>query len=219
MAEIEAADKDFDRAYAVSGTNDPVAGLKTLEAVVAAHPTFAGCSYLLGPTLELLIKNDRAAEARAIAEKAVAKAVGRGDVVALRTVRSALLIDAARKETSLAAIAVKAAELDRELTGADDAGATVRLAGAYAAAGDAAKAAVLGAEGVALAEKAVKGDKDWQGLLLLASAHDAAGDKAKAKAAAEKAVAAVGDQGGLKEHVASQAKKYGVEGKAPAGPK
>lgn len=143
----------------------------------------------------------------------------RGDVIALRTVRSVLLIDAARKEKNLLAVAVKAAELDRELTGADDAGATVRLAGAYLAAGDAAKATTLAGEGVALAEKAVKGDKDWQGLLLLAAAYDAAGDKAKSKAAAEKAVVAVGDQGGLKEHVANQAKNYGVEVKAPAGRK
>ncbi|HEX3147292.1 MAG TPA: redoxin family protein [Gemmataceae bacterium] len=209
-ADMEAADKDFDKAYEASQNKDAAAGQKAMDEILAARPSFADVPYLLSPRLELLIKNKRFADAQKIGEKSVAKAAKRDDVSALRTVRQAFLADAAKGEKELVALAVKAAEMDREVTGADDAGATIRLASAYVAAGDE-KAKKLAAEGVTLAEKALKGDKDWQGQLLLATAHDAAGDKAAAKSAGEKAVAAGGENPGLKKYILEQVKKYGVE--------
>ena len=210
--EIKAAEKDFERAYEAAGTKDAAAALAAFDKALADRPALAGIPYLLGPKLDLLVKNKKFAEAKTLAEGVIAKAGKRDDAAAVRTVRASLLGDAAKGEAGLVGLAVKASELDLTMSGADDAGATVRLAAAYAAAGDA-KAKEAAAKGVALAEKAVTGDKDWRGQLLLAMAHDAAGDKDKAKAAAEKAVAAAGSQRGLKEYVAEQAKKYGVEAK------
>lgn len=214
-AELEAADKDFDKAYEASRNPDPAAGLKVLEDVLAARPTFADVPYLLGPKLELLVKNKKFADAQKAAEKVLAKAAKRSDTNSLRTVRGALLNDLAKGEKGLVSIALKAAEMDREITGTDDAGATIRLVEAYTAAGETDKAKKLAADAVTLAQKAIKDDKDWQGNLLLASAHKAAGDEAAAKTAAEKAVELAGSQPGLKEYVAEQAKKYGV-GVTPA---
>ena len=196
-ADLEAAEKDFGRAYSASQDKDPAAGLKTFEEVIAAHPTFVDVPYLLGPRLDLLVKNKKFADAQKAGEAVLAKAAKRDDVVALRTLRGAFLSDPAKGETKLVGLAVKAAEMDRAVTGADDAGATVRLAAAYTAAGETDKGKKVAIEGVALAQKALKGDKDWQGQLLLASAHDAAGEKDGAKAAAEKAIAAAGDQRGI----------------------
>jgi thiol-disulfide isomerase/thioredoxin len=212
--EVAALEKDFGRAYQATREKDPAAGLKALGEVLAARPALASVPYLLGPRLELLVKAGRFDDARQLADDALAKAGRRDDTYALRTVRAAMLADAARADPGLLRAAVRASELDRELTGADDAGAAVRLAEAYAAAGDA-KAKAVAAEAVKLAEKAVTGEKDWQNLLLVAAARAAAGDEGEAKAAAEKALAAAGNQRGLREYVAEQAKKYGAEPPPP----
>ena len=217
--ELEAVEKDFTKAYQASQDKDPAAGLKTMAEVLAARPTFADVPYLLSPRLNLLVKNKRFDEARAIGEKVLVKAAKRDDVVALRAVRGAFVLDEAKGEKGLTGLAVKAAEMDRTVTGADDAGAAIRLAAAYIAAGQTDEGKKVAMEGVGLAQKAIKGEKDWQGQLLLASAHDAAGDKAQAKSAAEKAIAAAADQRGLKEYVAEQAKKYGAEAKPAEGEK
>ena len=218
-AEIEALSNDFSKAYQAATNKDPEAGLKTFEEVMAARPTFADVPYLLGPRLELLVKNKKFADAQKVGEKVLEKATRRDDVVALRAVRGAFVADGAKGEKGLTSLAVKAAEMDRAVTGADDAGAAVRLAAAYNAAGQTDQGKRVAMEGIGLAQKAVKGEKDWQGQLLLASAYDAAGDKAQAKSAAEKAVAAAGEQRGLKEYVAEQAKKYGAEVKPAEGSK
>ncbi|MBX9583138.1 MAG: redoxin family protein [Gemmataceae bacterium] len=207
---VAAMEKDFGKAYEATRQKDPAAGLKAFEAVMAARPEFAGVPYLLSPRLELLVKAERFEDARKVAEEAVARAGKRDDTFALQTVRAAMLSDAAKADPGLVKVAVKASEAGRELAGPADAGAAVRLAEAYAAAGDA-RAKTTAAEALKLAEKAVTGEKDWQGHLLVAAAQDAAGDKAQAKAAAEKALAAAGKQRGLKEYVAEQAKKYGAE--------
>jgi thiol-disulfide isomerase/thioredoxin len=218
-AEIDALGKDFSKAYQASTNADPEAGLKTFEEVMAARPTFADVPYLLGPRLELLVKAKKFADAQKLGEKVLEKAARRDDTVALRAVRGAFVADAAKGEAKLTGLAVKAAEMDRAVTGADDAGAAVRLAAAYNAAGQTDQGKKVALEGVGLAQKAVKGEKDWQGQLLLASAYDSAGDKAQARAAAEKAIAAAGEQRGLKEYVAEQAKKYGAEVKPAEGEK
>lgn len=216
--ETEALMKDFERAYKAAQDKDPAAAVKAFEEVLAARPALAGVPYLLSPRLELLVKAKRFEDARRMAEEAVAKAGKRDDTFALQTVRAAMLSDAAKGDAGLLKVAVKASEVGRELAGPADAGAAVRLAEAYAAAGDA-RAKTVAAEAVGLAEKAVTGDKDWQNLLLVAAAQLAAGDEEKAKAAAEKAIAAAGKQRGLKEYVAEQAKKYGAEPPpAPEGP-
>jgi thiol-disulfide isomerase/thioredoxin len=215
-ADVEAANKDFSKAYEATENKDAAAGLKAFDEILAARPTFAEVPYLLQPRLDLLVKNKKFDEALKLGEHVLTKAAKRDDAFALRTVRGAFLADSVKGETKLVGLAVNAAEMDRSLTGTDDAGATVRLAAAYSAAGETEKAKKVAAEGVTLAEKALKGDKDWQGQLLLASAYDAAADKAAAKSAAEKAVAAAGEQQGLKEYVAEQVKKYGVDGKPAA---
>ena len=209
--ETEALKKDFERAYAAFQDKDPAAGLKAFEAALAAKPALASVPYYLSPRLDLLVKAKRFEDARKLAEEAVAKAGKRDDTFALQTVRGALMSDAAKADAGLLKVAVRASEVGRELAGLADAGAAVRLAEAYAAAGMTDKAKAVAAEAIGLAEKAVTGEKDWQNLLLVAGAQAAAGDKEKAKAAAEKAIAAAGEQRGLKEYVAEQAKKYGAE--------
>jgi thiol-disulfide isomerase/thioredoxin len=213
-AEMEAADKAWDATYAAmtKAGGDPAAGLKRWEAFAAEQPQLAADPYMTGARLDLLVKAKRLGDARELGGAMLAKAGKRGDTAALAAVRAAMLAEPARGDAVAAALAVKASEADRAIRGADDPGAAVRLAAAYAAAGDP-RAKSTAAEGLALAEKAVAGDKDWQGHLLLAAAHDAAGDKDKAKAAAEKAVAAAGSQRGLKEYVAEQAGKYGAKPK------
>jgi thiol-disulfide isomerase/thioredoxin len=213
MADVEKAEKDLDKAFEGADPKNPAAMLKAMEGALKAHPEFADNPFLVQPRLGMLVQAKRYDDAAKLGEHVLAKAVKRDDTNALRGLTATFLEDEAKGQKALTAVAVKAAEADRSITGTDDAGATVRLASAYLAAGEADKGKKLAAEGVEQAKKAVKGDTDWQGQLLLAQASDAAGDKAGAKAAAEKAVAAA-NQPGLKEYVAEQAKKYGAA--APA---
>ena len=215
MAEIEKSEKELDKVFQGFDGKDPAALLKRLDEALAAHPELAGIPFLLEPRLSLMVTAKKVDDAAKLADHVIAKAVKRGDTAALRTVANVFLSDEAKGEKKLAGVAVKAAEANREVEGADDAGSAVRLAAAYKEAGETEKAKKTSAEGIALAQKAVTNDKDWQGQLLLAMAHDAAGDQANAKAAAEKAVAAATAAGdpGLKQYVAEQAKRFGAGGK------
>jgi thiol-disulfide isomerase/thioredoxin len=213
-AEIERAEKDLD---AVLDPRAPAETLKSLDMFLKARPELADIPFLVQQRLGMLVLAERYDEVAELGGQVVARAVRRDDTTALRAVGGMILETEARKQKALAALAVKAAEADRAFTGTDDAGAAVRLASAYVAAGEADKGKKLAAEGVALARKALKGETDWQGQLLLASAHDADGDKASAKAAVEKAVEASTGNPGLKQYVAEQAKKYGAEEKRPDG--
>jgi thiol-disulfide isomerase/thioredoxin len=207
-AEMKAADKLWDDTYAaMEKPGDPAKQLAGWEAFSAKWPRLAADPYMTAARLKLLVSAKRFAEARALAEAVAAKATKRNDLSALGSVADAM----SAGPPELAPVAVRAAEAALAIDG-ETAPALIRVARAYAAAGDAARVKDFGPKAVAAAGKAVTGDKDVMGTLQLASAHSAAGDKEKAKAAAEKAVGMVDEKNaGMKRYVEQQAKKYGVE--------
>ncbi len=213
--EIAAAQRDYDRAYQATQVVDPVAALTAFRAAVADRPAVAEAAYLLGPRLDLLVKNKRFAEAGVVAERVLLKAGKRGDTAALNTVAAALTAAGAAGSRELAGLAVKAAEINLTLAGDRDLSAVLGLAETYAAAGREPEARALAAKVLADAEKAVGGDKDIWNNLQLAQAQFLSGRPAAARATAVKAVAAAaGMPAKTREIVGGQAKRYGVEPKA-----
>ena len=208
LAEAETEAEALDTAMKADDA-DPKALLPRLETFAAKNPLLAADPYLTGGRLKLLAKAGRADEAVTLADSLIAGAVRRDESATLGQVRAALADPAG--DPKLRAVAVKAAEAERTMLGADDPGATVRLAAAYKAAGDG-RARTLAADGAKLAEAAFALDPDnWRLLLLLAQAHQTAGDLPAAKAAGDRAVATAGRLGAsdaVKAFVAKEAAKY-----------
>jgi thiol-disulfide isomerase/thioredoxin/uncharacterized protein YjbJ (UPF0337 family) len=208
-AELAAAEKGFEAAFAAGRAKDPADGLKTLADLTAKQPGLADNPYLTGPRLGLMLKAKQFAEAEALAGKLVAKAAKRDDTVALATVANTLV--AAKDRPELTKLALSAADATLSAAGEDNLSALMTAHATYTAAGQADKAKGFATKAVGVAEKAVKDDKDWQGNLRLAGVYKAAGEADKAKAAAQKAVDAAPEQ--AKQYVGQQAKQYGAKPK------
>jgi thiol-disulfide isomerase/thioredoxin len=212
-AELEEADKLWDATYAaITKAGDPAKQLAEWQAFSAKWPRLASDPYMNSARLNLLLKANRHADARQLAESIANKAVKRNDLSALASVSQA--VSAAEGHPELLAIGVRAAEAALAIDG-ETAAALIRVTKAYATAGDTVNAEKYGKKAVAAAEKALAGDKDVMGTLQVAAAYQAAGDKVKAKATAEKAVSLVDPaNAGLKRYVEDQAKIYGAESTA-----
>jgi thiol-disulfide isomerase/thioredoxin len=220
--EMEAANKEWDATFEAitempdpkkpnAEKPDPKKQLAKWEEFAAKWPRLAADPYMTTARLNLLVKAERFADARKLAETMTTKAVKRNDMAGLSNVCEAMAAEGG--DADLAKIGVRAAEAALAIDGETVATLT-RVTKACAAAGDKAKVGQYGPKAVAAAEKALTGDKDVQGTLRLAAAHAAVGDKEKAKAAAEKAVGMVDEKNvRMKRFVEEQAKKYGAEPK------
>jgi thiol-disulfide isomerase/thioredoxin len=210
---LAAADKDFDATYAVmmTTTNSAEAGLKALAKFDAKWPVFADNVYMIQPKLGLLVRGKQFPEAKALAEKLIAKAVARGDTSGLRSVSTALRDDSTKAHADLRALATRAVEASYDLD-QDNPATLLNLLEVYASAGDQTKVREFGPKAVAAAKAAVEGDIDAIGTMTVAAAYFASGDKEQAKSTAEQAIKMVDPKNaGLLRYVEQQAKKYGVE--------
>jgi thiol-disulfide isomerase/thioredoxin len=213
---VEAGQRDYDRAQAAAASGD-VAGF---DALLTARPTLANVPYLIEPRLKLLVRSGRFADAKAVAEAAVAKAARRGDGMALGTVSAVLSGAGAKGQAELLAVAVRAAEANLALAGDRDTQAVLGLAEVYAAGGRGAEARAMASKVLPQAEKVVTGDADIWNNLQLAQAQFLAGQPDTAKATAGKAVAAAKAlPAKTLEYVTEQARKYGYEPPAGGGSK
>jgi thiol-disulfide isomerase/thioredoxin len=213
--DTEAAVKDFQSAFQAFRAPDPEDGLKALTDLTKKRPALADVPYLLSPRLQLLLKAKKYDELKALAEKTLTRAARRDDTIAVSQVAAVLRSPDAIANKELLALAVKAAQTSHKLAGEDDLPSLLGLVEAYKAAGDTANVSRYGKQAVTVAEKAVKGDKDFRGLLVLAAAQQAAGDKGAAKAAAERAIAATdGQPAQIRQIVTLQARRFGAEPKS-----
>ncbi len=218
--ELETADKAWEAAFTAMNkprTPKELAEWKPAEALAkweefsTKWPRLSSDPYMTTARLKLLVEAKRYADAQKLADTVTTKAVKRNDAMALGNVCET--VTAVTGQAGLAAVAVKAAEAALAIDG-ETPTALVRVTKAYAAADNKAKAKEFGSKAVAAAEKALTGEKDWQGTLRLAAAHFATGDKDKAKAAAEKALGMIdGKNIPMKRFVEAEAKKYGAEPK------
>jgi thiol-disulfide isomerase/thioredoxin len=210
---LAAADKDFDATYAVmtTTTNSAEAGLEALAKFDAKWPVFADNVYMIQPKLGLLVRGKQFPEAKALAEKLIAKAVARGDTSGLRSVSTALRDDSTQGHADLRALATRAVEASYDLD-QDNPATLLNLLEVYASAGDQTKVGEFGPKAVAAAKAAVEGDNDAIGTMTVAAAYFASGDKEQAKSTAEQAIKMVDPKNaGLLRYVELQAKKYGAE--------
>jgi thiol-disulfide isomerase/thioredoxin len=214
---LAAADKDFDAAYAVMGsdTDTAQAGLDALANFADKWPGFTDNVYMNPVKLGLVVRVKRLAEAKELAEKLLVKAVARGDTSGLLGVSSALCNESTRGHADLAALAIKAAEASYEID-PEHRGGLVKLLEAYAFAGEQAKVKELGPKAVAAAKAEVRGADDAIGTLGIAAAYFASGDKEQAKAIAEKAINMVAPTAiGMRRYVEERAKKYRARAQSP----
>ena len=210
---LAAADKDFDATYAVmmTTTNSAEPGLKALAKFDAKWPVFADNVYMIQPKLGLLVRGKQFPEAKALAEKLIAKAVARGDTSGLRSVSTALRDDSTQGHADLRALATRAVEASYDLD-QDNPATLLNLLEVYASAGDQTKVGEFGPKAVAAAKAAVEGDNDAIGTMTVAAAYFASGDKEQAKSTAEQAIKMVDPKNArLLRYVELQAKKYGAE--------
>jgi thiol-disulfide isomerase/thioredoxin len=127
-------------AGSAEGRRDPKAGLRAVKAFEVKYPPLADFVPSVRTKLSYLPKYGEPGEAKGYAEGLVARAVKRGDRLTLSLVASILRLGDGKEDKELLAVAVKAAEAEVRLTGGTDANSLISLAGAYSAAGDAAKA-------------------------------------------------------------------------------
>ena len=210
---VAAADKDFDAAFTAMMTKGQSAedGLQSLAKFADKWPALANNVYMIQAKLGLLVRGQHFSEAKALAEKLIAKSVVRGDTSGLRSVSSALREDSAQGHAELTALAIKASEASYELDPENPA-TLLNLLEVYASAGDQAKVKEFGPKAVAAAKAAVEGEHDAIGTLSVAAAYLASGDKEQAKSAAQKAIKMVDQKNtGLRQYVVKQAEKFGAK--------
>ena len=210
---LAAADKDFDAAYAVmmNKAQRAEAGLDALAKFDAKWPALANNVYMIQSKLGLLVRAKQFPEAKALAEKMIARSITRGDNSGLRSVSTSLRDDAAKGHADLTALALKAVEASFDLD-PENLASLLSLVQAYAFAGDESKVKEFGPKAIAAAKAAVTGDKDVPGTLTVAAAYFAVGDKVQAKSTAEKAIKMVDPKNtGMRRYVEQQAEKYGAK--------
>jgi thiol-disulfide isomerase/thioredoxin len=210
---LAAADKDFDATYWVVMTKSKSAevALEALAKFAAKWPALAENVDMSQARLGHLVRAKRFPEAKALAEKLIAKSIVRGDTSGLGVVSAALRSDSTKGHDDLIALATRAMEASYAL---DQETPTILLdlIEVYAFAGDQAKVKEFGLKAVAAAKAAVKSEHDAIGTLAVAAAYLASGDKEQAKSTAEKAIKMVDRaNAGLLRYVEQHGKKYGAE--------
>jgi thiol-disulfide isomerase/thioredoxin len=115
---------------------DNKAGLQRLKEFEARYPPLANNPAILRAKLSLLPRVGEVAEAKKVAEAAVARAIRQDNPLALGQVAALLRNGPGKESQELLAVAVRAAEAAVRLTGGQDARALLDLAETYFAAGD-----------------------------------------------------------------------------------
>jgi thiol-disulfide isomerase/thioredoxin len=151
-AELEDLEKDVNEAFAALRGRDAEASLKALADFGGRHPALAKIPYFIGPKIELLLKADRAGDARTMADKVMQQAIKQDDPMALRAVSAAMRSDSAKGDKECLALSVKAAEALLASAGDKDVMALFNMAETHFAAGDRAKAKEFGQKAVDAAE-------------------------------------------------------------------
>lgn len=119
---------------------DHKAGLQALKDFEAKYPSIANNPAIVRAKLSHLPEIGEIKEAKKLADAMLAKAIKRGDPSALAQVAAILRNGPGKENKELLAVAVKAAEVELQMTGGQDASALISLAATYFVAGDKAKA-------------------------------------------------------------------------------
>jgi thiol-disulfide isomerase/thioredoxin len=149
---VTGIEKEIDAIFQAFGQPDTDAALKTLAEFEKKHPRLAGIPYFNGPRINLMLRAKKVDEAKATAEKILAKALKQEDPLALQTVSSVMRSPAARPHKELLTLSLQAAEAGLKVAGDKDFRALYNMADTHFVMGNRAKAKEFGQKAIAAAD-------------------------------------------------------------------